>query len=122
VKSTVEISGTAAIVAIEAEALDAHQAPAFRAQMRGWPPASGRLLLDLQRVTFIDSSGLGALLACQRMLEGAGGELKLCGLRPDVRAALELVRMDRLIDLYATREEALAAFRDTASTLPGRER
>jgi anti-sigma B factor antagonist len=79
------------------------------------------VLLDLHRVAFIDSSGLGALLACQRVIEGAGGQLKLCGLRPEVRAALELVRMDRLIDVYASREEALAAFRDAAS-LPGGER
>ena len=67
------------------------------------------VVLNLDKVGFMDSSGLGAILGCLRLIEGGGGGLRLCGLQPEVRKAVELVRMDRLVDVHATRDEALKA-------------
>lgn len=57
-----------------------------------------RLLINLERVDFIDSSGLGALLSGLRRV-GAGGEISVCSLRPRVRALFEVTKLDRVITI-----------------------
>jgi len=69
-----------------------------------------KLVIDLGRLRFVDSSGLGAFISCLRKLNAKGGDLKLCGMQKPVRAVFELVRMHRIFDIYATREEAVRAF------------
>lgn len=79
-----------------------------------------RVLLDLGDVTYLDSSGCAAILNCWRRV-GADrpgrGCLMLCGLSPEVRSIVELVRIHRILDIYETRSEALRAF----GTNPRRE-
>jgi anti-sigma B factor antagonist len=53
------------------------------------PP--GRLVLDLRQTSFIDSSGLGALVATRRLAEEQQVDLVLWGLRPQVRRIFEMV-------------------------------
>jgi anti-sigma B factor antagonist len=50
------------------------------------------------------------MLSCLRQLSGKGGDLKLCSMSRQVRALFELVRMHRIFDIYATKEEAVKAF------------
>ncbi|MBM3262299.1 MAG: STAS domain-containing protein [candidate division Zixibacteria bacterium] len=66
-----------------------------------------RIVLDMSHLRFVDSSGLGSMMLCMRRLKGAGGDLKLCGLSGSVMALFELVRMNRVFDIYPTREEAI---------------
>ena len=116
-KYTSETAGSATVVTLLDDTLDAQDAKEFRRSMEEELAGKGRVVLDLSRVRFIDSSGLGAILGCLRMIEGGGGGLKLCGLLPEVRKAVELVRMDRLLDVHGTRDEALLAMRDEKSAL-----
>ena len=67
-----------------------------------------RIVLDLSQVTFIDSSGLGALIGSLKAI-GAGGELALCGARESVISMLKLTRMDKVFRIFATPEEAAAS-------------
>jgi anti-sigma B factor antagonist len=67
-------------------------------------------VFDLSRLRFTDSSGLGALISCLRKVNANGGDLKLCAMSDQVRALFELVRMHKVFDIYATREEAVRAF------------
>jgi len=66
------------------------------------------LLVDLEGVTFIDSSGLGALVACLRAANQSGGNVRLCGLCPEVRITMELTRLHRVFEIFENKEEALA--------------
>ena len=68
------------------------------------------MVIDLARLRFMDSSGLGAMLSCLRQLSAKGGDLKLCCMSKQVRAAFELVRMHRIFDIFNSREEAVRAF------------
>lgn len=110
-----ETLGASTVVTLLDETLDAQSSKEFRKAMEAEIQGKGKVVLDLARVHFVDSSGLGAILGCLRLIEGGGGGLKLCGLRPEVRKAVELVRMDRLVDVHTTRDEALAALRDEAA-------
>ena len=71
--------------------------------------AHDKIVLDLTRLRFIDSAGLGAFLSCLRKLTEKQGDLKLCAVSKQVRTAFALVRMHRILDIYDTREEATRA-------------
>jgi anti-sigma B factor antagonist len=72
--------------------------------------AHTKLVFDLRRLRFTDSSGLGAFLSCLRHVNARDGDVKLCGMSPQVRAVFELVRLHRIFDIYSTPEEAVRAF------------
>ena len=102
--------GDVAVATIHANDLDAGNALDFRRDIAPVLDAHPRLVLDLSRLGFVDSSGLGAFISCLRKANAAGGDLKLCGLSKAVRAVFELVRMHRVFDIFPTRVEALRAF------------
>jgi anti-sigma B factor antagonist len=99
-----------AVATIPVEELDASNAGDFRRDIAPVLEAHSRLVLDLSRVRFVDSSGLGAFISCLRKLNAAGGDLKLCGMSKPVRAVFELVRMHRVFDILTTPEDAVRAF------------
>ena len=99
-----------AVATILVEDLDAGNANDFKRDIAPTLNAYPRLVLDLSRLRFVDSSGLGAFISCLRKLNAAGGDLKLCSLSPPVRAVFELVRMHRVFDIFDTPEQAVHAF------------
>jgi len=108
---TQEKIGDVAVVTVAAEYLDANNAREFKQQIADLIAGSPKLVLDLGNVLFMDSSGLGALLTCLRQLSGSGGDMKVCGVTKPVRALFELVRMNRILETYPSREDALKAFK-----------
>lgn len=70
----------------------------------------GRLLLDLGGVSYIDSSGMGAVVASMKHARGAGGDLRLCALQDDVRAIFEMTRLIKAVTVHGTRQEALGSW------------
>ena len=69
-----------------------------------------RVILDLSEVKFIDSSGLGAIVAAMKQL-GQGRKLDLAGLTPMVDKVFRLTRMDTVFDLYPSLPDAQAVNR-----------
>ncbi len=57
------------------------------------------LLLDLSEVGFVDSSGLGVILGRYRRLAAQGRTIAIVGVRPQVRAVLELAGIDSIINV-----------------------
>jgi anti-sigma B factor antagonist len=106
----VEKTGDVAVVQIPVEELDASNASELKRDIGPVLDANKKVVLDLSRLRFVYSSGLGAMLSCLRQLTGRGGDLRLAGMSKPVRALFELVRMHRIFDIYATKEEAIRAF------------
>ena len=73
--------------------------------------AEGRepLIVDLDRVTFIDSTGLGALVGTSRRAAEHGGSLRAVCAQPRTRRLLWLTGVDRRIPLESSLDKALAA-------------
>lgn len=71
--------------------------------------AGGRTLVvvDLNATTFMDSSGLGALVGGLRSTRSAGGDLRIARANEQVRTVLELTTMDRVLRPYETVQGAL---------------
>jgi anti-sigma B factor antagonist len=102
--------GDVAVVTLPVEELDAGNTPEFKRDISPVLEANTKVVLDLSRLRFMDSSGLGSFLSCLRKLNSKGGDLKLSGLSPQVRTVIELVRMHRIFDIYGTKEESVRAF------------
>src|SRR5208282_1530643 len=64
------------------------------------------VVFDLSGVTFIDSSGIGAVVRCLIKLKKLGGALRLAGVKGMVGGALKLTQVDRAIEIFPTADEA----------------
>lgn len=115
VENTAGQAGTVAVVTLAVDELDASNTAEFKERIAPVLQTRNRILIDLTQLRFIDSSGLGAMLSCLRQLSSKDGDLKLCGLSKGVRAAFELVRLHRVLDLHDSRQAALAAFQAPVS-------
>jgi anti-sigma B factor antagonist len=102
--------GDVTVALVPMEELDAGNAAEFKSDVAPLLEATTKLVFDLSRLRFVDSSGLGALISCLRKLNAKGGDVKLCGVSKPVRAVFELVRMHRIFDICGTREEAVQMF------------
>jgi anti-anti-sigma factor len=63
------------------------------------------VLVDFQDVTFMNSSGLGALVSTLKVVRSAGAELFLCSLSDQVKIIFQLTKMDRVFKTFANRDE-----------------
>jgi anti-sigma B factor antagonist len=108
--STIEQLGDTYVVTARGE-LDVFTAPALRLDLQRLAENSAVavLVIDLFAVTFLDSSGLGALVGALRRLRERGGSLRI--VRPQTPAAriFELTGLGEVLDLYPTRDAALSA-------------
>lgn len=86
--------------------IDAAGAIQFKDRMRAaCAGAAPRIVLDLSQVDFLDSSGLGAIVAVRRLL-GDAHVLELAALTPPVARVFRLTRMDTVIAIHARVQDA----------------
>jgi anti-sigma B factor antagonist len=88
--------------------IDAASAIQFKERMRDVVGTGGqRVVLDLARVQFLDSSGLGAIVAVRKLL-GPDRVMELSGLTPTVEKVFRLTRMDTIFTIHPSLEVAVA--------------
>ena len=91
--------------------LDVAGAPALREAFSELPKqASTRVIIDMEGVSFVDSTGLGSVIAGLKQLRGSQGQLRLAAPNQQVRVVLELTTLDSVFPYFATVEEALSGF------------
>src|SRR4051812_25603147 len=91
---SVDSAGTGTILHVHCRRLDAVVADDLRAALSEAIASSGAAVVDLAEVQFMDSSGLGALVAALRPITPG---VALANVRPAVRTVLRLTRVDRAI-------------------------
>jgi anti-sigma B factor antagonist len=103
--------GDVVIVTISGEldlALCVKTAPDLNAALRSTARA---IVIDLEAVSLVDSSGIALLLNAFRRLDQAGRRLAIACPMGSQRRAFEVTALDRQLPMYQTRAEALAAVR-----------
>ena len=75
-----------------------------------------RVVVNLAGVPYIDSGGLGQLVACYTTLAKAGGRLKLLNVGTRNHDLLSITKLVSVFDTYDTEEEAVASY--DSATLP----
>lgn len=94
------------IVKAETARIDAAVAIQFKDRMRDvTDDGAGRVVLDLSAVEFIDSSGLGAIVASMKQM--GARKLDLAGLSPNVEKVFRLTRMDTIFAIHPDVRSAL---------------
>ncbi|MGB0439041.1 MAG: STAS domain-containing protein [Paracoccaceae bacterium] len=98
--------GLAYVVKVEGARIDAAVAIQFKDQMRAETNAiPGRIILDLGDVDFVDSSGLGAIVASMKQMAD-NQTLELASLNPGVAKVFNLTRMDSVFVIHPSAETA----------------
>lgn len=100
------------VIRVLADALDAGNVMEFKTEISPLLEASNKVALDMSRVKFMDSSGVGAMLSCLRTLHARNGEIRLFNVKDQLIHLFKLVRLDRVIDIHESRKAALKAFRE----------
>lgn len=68
------------------------------------------LVIDMGGIDFIDSSGLGVLVASLRTVNKIGGDIKIASLQDQVRSIFELTRLHRLFEIFDDSGTAAKSF------------
>ena len=90
--------------------LDAVVAPDLKSRLKE-VVAGGhvRVIVDLEDVSFIDSSGLAALVSGFRVAREAGGTVKLAGLNEQTMMVFKLTRLDRVFEIHPDAKDAISS-------------
>lgn len=108
-KMSFETRGDVGLLRVDESRIDASVAIVFKDRFRDLTQGSDKdVILDLSQVDFLDSSGLGAVVAARKLL-GAGRVLELAGLTPAVEKVMTLTRMNTVFPIHTDLATALAA-------------
>jgi anti-sigma B factor antagonist len=88
------------ILPLEGE-VDLHVAPQISASLAAMiADKPKQFVVDLSKVTYIDSSGLAALIRAMQDVDRYGGKFALCGLQESVRPIFEIARLDQVFRIF----------------------
>ena len=99
------------IVKVNMDHLDALNAKDLTIQLGNAAELTDKVILDLGNVTFIDSSGLGAIIGFLRSLHEKEGNLKICRVTPHVKVLFKAVRLMQMIDIFDSIDEARKSYK-----------
>lgn len=103
---TSNVEGKVVIVRLDGR-LNMVAAPRLKSEIEAVVEAGGtHVLVDLTAVPFMDSSGLGALIAALKKARQAHGDLRIAGAGDQVTTVLRLTNLDRVLRPYDTVEAA----------------
>ncbi len=101
----VETRGSAVIVSPEGD-IDMSRSPEFRAALREVNDQKpDTLVVNLDKVGYMDSSGLATLVECMRTAKGNKTEMILCGMNERVKAIFEIARLDQFFRIEPTLDD-----------------
>jgi anti-sigma B factor antagonist len=98
------------VLAVSGE-VDVATVPRLREQLHGLvAQGSNKIVVDLDGVDFLDSTGLGVLVGALKRVRGAeGGELHLVCTQPRIRKVFEVTGLTKVFSLFDTVDEAVGA-------------
>ncbi|MBN2367222.1 MAG: STAS domain-containing protein [Calditrichaeota bacterium] len=71
-----------------------------------------KVVIDLKNVKWMNSSGLGVLMACMTTLNNSGGQLKLASVTEKVKSLLVITQLLRIFETFETADRAVASFQE----------
>ena len=103
------------IIDVDGE-IDVYTVPRFKDKLKELiEDGRKHLLVNLSKVSYMDSSGFGALLGATKQLRPDGGTLGLVGCNQVIARMLKITRLNTIFDMYDTEEEAIGAVQANAS-------
>ena len=90
--------------------IDAGNVSELKSQFSIWLNETNRFVVDMKNVDFIDSTGLGGIVACLKYTSEANGDLKISGLQAKPRMVFEITRAYKIFDIYDDIESAVESY------------
>ena len=108
--TTREVDGVT-VAALDGRIVLGEESNALREKVKSLV-ASGKkkIVLNMDNITFIDSAGLGTLVAAHHSAKAQGASLKLCHLGTKFQEVLQITKLMTIFDVYNTEAEAVASF------------
>ena len=67
-----------------------------------------KIVIELSKVSYVDSSGLATLVGILKNMRSYGGKMRLAGMSPKIKSLFEITKLDKLFEIMASEEEAIA--------------
>ena len=108
--TTREVDGVT-VAALDGRIVLGEESNALREKVKSLV-ASGKkkIVLNMDNITFIDSAGLGTLVAAHHSAKAQGASLKLCHLGTKFQEVLQITKLMTIFDVYTTEAAAVASF------------
>ena len=105
-----EVDGVS-VVALDGRIVLGEESNALREKVKGLI-ANGKkkIVLNMDNITFIDSAGLGTLVAAHHSAKSQGAALKLCHLGSKFQEVLQITKLLTVFDVYKSEAEAVGSF------------
>lgn len=111
VKYSKEKRGDVLVFQILQKELNYNHASSFKEQLfLDIADGNSLIVLNMENVNHIDSSGLGAILFGTRQANNSGGKLVLTGVNPNIDTLLKIARLDRIYEIFPNVDEAVNSF------------
>jgi anti-sigma B factor antagonist len=107
---TTESHGVVTVVALDGNLMGGPDASTLNNKLHELQAAGKTtVVLNLSKVQFINSSGLGILIGGASMLKNAGGGLKLAGASEKIMAIIKITKLEKVFETYSTVSDAIAS-------------
>lgn len=91
--------------------LDAFTTPDVKAEFKNLTDSRHyKLILNFEQVDYVNSTGIGAVVAVAQQVRRRKGDLKLYGMKPDIRKVFDLVGASKILEIFETEQEAVSSF------------
>ncbi len=105
-----EVDGVT-VVALDGRIVLGEESNALREKIKSMvAEGKKKVVLNMDGVTFIDSAGLGTLVAAHHSAKAQGASLRLCHLGTKFQEVLQITKLMTIFDVYNTEAEAVASF------------
>ncbi|MFA4996045.1 MAG: STAS domain-containing protein [Patescibacteria group bacterium] len=106
------------VISLEGE-VDIYTSPQLKQQIMDTMKEDGvNLIVDLNKVDYLDTTGLGVMLSSLRRIREQDGNLALACSSPRILNVFNYTDLNKTFDIYATVEEAVASISDLIDPLP----
>lgn len=107
--------GNVLVVQLSGALLFGEESSSLRSLVRDLLNQSSQILLDLKGVSYIDSGGLGTLVALYASARKVGGEIKLARLGPRANEVMQITKLLTIFDVFDDVDAAVASFEQPAT-------
>jgi anti-sigma B factor antagonist len=110
-KLKAEKHGSVVVIELKGKIMGGPDSNIFRDELSGYlEEGIKKVVIDLGKVDWMNSSGLGILIGGLTSVKNAGGEMKLARVTEKIKSLLMITKLVQVFDAYDTVEAAIAAF------------
>ncbi len=100
------------------DALDSACAPDVKGQALSKIDGTSDVVVDLEGIDFVDSTGVGVLVSLVKRARLSGRSVRFAGVSDGVRTVLQIIKLDRIFELYPDARMAARAGREAGDRPP----